>query len=409
MDSRNNNMDTESNLKTSAIKITLRNQSVDTGNTQDIIKSSDNVSNVSTTSSMRHARLQESAERAAAELELSYNQEKEEAELQQIMARLKIARINHEKELEKAKAKEKIFHDESEASSLRPPPGGLKTLEPRITSKFPSFTPSLTSVKKTLSFDDDENMHTLRRTVPSLDSHYSRRRGTPAKSSLEHMPITTTVSSSHGTEMSRTLLLQKQMLDILRLPKSTLPKFSGNPKEFNQFMISFKCDVGNSSVDNAQKLCRLAEACTGRAKEVLAPALIMDPDDGYPYAMDILYDRFGDDFLIAKAWIDSVSEGGVIPKTDAIGLQHFADQLTGCYQVLKAMGRVGEIENGEKIGFLAERLPFKDKDNWNRSAYKYRKEFKEYPRFKQFVEYVESLAGAANDPLYGCGKNQPSQ
>ncbi len=57
------------------------------------------------------------------------------------------------------------------------------------------------------------------------------------------------------------------------------------------------------------KLNCLMQHCTGKAANVIQSCALMDPSQGYSKARSLLQKRFGDDYVIAKAWINKITCG----------------------------------------------------------------------------------------------------
>ena len=93
------------------------------------------------------------------------------------------------------------------------------------------------------------------------------------------------------------------------------------------------------------KLTRLLYYCTGPAKNVIQCCSVMKPTEGYKRARQLLKDCFGDEYVIAEAWVRKISVGKPISAhdTSGLGLQEFADDLRNCEQTLTAMNYLAEI------------------------------------------------------------------
>ena len=98
-------------------------------------------------------------------------------------------------------------------------------------------------------------------------------------------------------------------------------------------------------MNDGAKLTRLLYYCTGPAKNVIQCCSVMKPTEGYKRARQLLKDRFGDEYVIAEAWVGKISESKPISAhdTSGLGLQEFADDLRNCEQTLTAMNYLAEI------------------------------------------------------------------
>ncbi len=117
------------------------------------------------------------------------------------------------------------------------------------------------------------------------------------------MPVVMSDSASYS------VLLQRHMLDIMELPRTDMGKFDGDPLRFWTFVRTFDACVHNTTVSDADKLNCLMQHCTGKAANVIQSCALMDPSQGYNKASTLLQKRFGEDYGIAKAWINKITCG----------------------------------------------------------------------------------------------------
>ena len=147
------------------------------------------------------------------------------------------------------------------------------------------------------------------------------------------------------------LALQQKMLDVLTLPQTPLMTFNGDPVKFWIFIKAFDLCVGNYDIDEGLKLNRLFQYCSGKAAKVIQPCVLMNPWESYDRTQALLFKRFGNDYIISKAWIRKVLWGAPIgPNVEA--LQDFLDDLSGCMGTLRATGRLNEIDTRSKMDWI---------------------------------------------------------
>ena len=191
------------------------------------------------------------------------------------------------------------------------------------------------------------------------------------------------------------------MVDAIKLPKTSLKTFSGNPLDYWIFIKAFDSTVGQSTVEDADKLNRLLEYCTGKAEKVISPCAIMDPSKGYKEARKLLKRRFGDDHVISNAWIKKIVEGPVLKPNKADELQDLADDVQCCLETLNAMNKLAEVESQDRTVRISKRLPICLQTRWRKVACTTVDNTGYYPDFKKFTEFLNRVAREANDPIYG--------
>ena len=120
---------------------------------------------------------------------------------------------------------------------------------------------------------------------------------------------------------------QRQLMDAIQLPRAELMKFDGNPLEYWTLFRLFENNVERVTADSNARLIRIMQYCTGKALKVIKCCSVMDPHQGFIMARRILRERFGNNYAISEAWINTVSSRQPIKSNDRAALQNFADDL----------------------------------------------------------------------------------
>lgn len=94
---------------------------------------------------------------------------------------------------------------------------------------------------------------------------------------------------------------QMQILDAIQLSQVQLTTVDGDPLKYHLFMKLFEANIERSAVDSASKLARLVQSCSGKARQVIACCSVMNADEGYVKAKQLLKERLGNNFTIASA------------------------------------------------------------------------------------------------------------
>ena len=222
----------------------------------------------------------------------------------------------------------------------------------------------------------------------------------PHAADVDPAPADPDGESSDFTESFR------RVIDAMSMPKTSLMKFDGNPLKFWVFLQSFDTCVGKTLVDDGVKLNQLMESCVGKAATVIQPCALMEASAGYRRARQLLQQRFGNDFRISEAYVAKVTEGPTIRGNDGDVLQEFADDLGGCVETLRAMGRMEEIDTRSRMLKIVERLPTYIQGRWRRIAIDDMETKGRYPGIEQFAEFVQRAAREATDPVFGMASSK---
>jgi len=191
----------------------------------------------------------------------------------------------------------------------------------------------------------------------------------------------------------------RAMIAAIHLPHAELMPFDGDPLQYWPFVRAFKSSVEDVCDDDVTRLTRLLQYCTGRAKRAIQSCSVMPPSQGYKRALQLLKDRFGNEYTIAEAWIKTITDGK--PVTNAESLRQFADDLRNCKETLEAINYMNEVNTQRVVVKLVERLPHYLRTRWVRHVADLRIRGGRVADFNDIVTYVEAVAEEANDPVYG--------
>lgn len=111
------------------------------------------------------------------------------------------------------------------------------------------------------------------------------------------------------------------------MPKSELETYDRDQIKCFIFMRAFENIVRNTSVSSTAKLNRLLQFCKGSDYKVIEHTAVMDLNDGYNKAKQLLEERFGNQHKIAEAWMRKVIQGLIINNSNGGGLRDLVDDL----------------------------------------------------------------------------------
>ena len=161
---------------------------------------------------------------------------------------------------------------------------------------------------------------------------------------------------------------QYEMMHMMHLPKTEVIKFDGNPLKYWSFIRFFVNSICDTPISDNAKLNRMLQDCTGNALEVIECCVVMEPELGYTEARRLLLHRFGNQFTIAKAWIDKVTKGPNLRSGNSSELRKYADSVRSCVVSLTAIGRLSEIDNELRVKKIVEKLPLYLQGGWRKVA-----------------------------------------
>lgn len=112
-----------------------------------------------------------------------------------------------------------------------------------------------------------------------------------------------------GVPQDDTRELVKVLADAIsanRLPNREPAVFSGDPLKFNHWKSYFQTLIEKKNIPTAEKIFFLQIYVGGAAKESLEGYFLMNTEDAYNAAWDLLNKQYGVPFVVAKAFRDRI-------------------------------------------------------------------------------------------------------
>ena len=98
-----------------------------------------------------------------------------------------------------------------------------------------------------------------------------------------------------NAQFERFLQTQKQSTNALMLPKPEVPVFSGDPIDYQTFILTFENLIEANTDSNSARLYYLIQYTQGDVKELMKSYLSMKGEEGYAEARRLLKRRYGQD------------------------------------------------------------------------------------------------------------------
>ena len=135
---------------------------------------------------------------------------------------------------------------------------------------------------------------------------------------------------------------------------------------------------------------------SGSAKQAIGGLFLQNSSEAYEQADE----RFGQPFIVTKAYRDKLQEWPKIGAKDHKGLREFADFfIETAMQTIKYLTILNDHMENQK---LLAKLPDRFTSQTNREATRERKEQKRYPAFKTFTAFINAEADLASNPISSC-------
>jgi len=197
-----------------------------------------------------------------------------------------------------------------------------------------------------------------------------------------------------------TELLVKQQTQI-QLPSKDIQVFTGDPLTFKSFIRSFEHTIEHKTDNEKDKLYYLEQYTAGEPQEIVRSCEYMSSSKGFKEAKRLLQRHYGDELIIASAYIDKALKWPQIKSDDGKALSAYALFLIGCRNTMEDGEFMEEMDNPTNMRVILSKLPYKMKERWRSEAYDIKERQGVRARFTHLVNFIDRQAKVAMDPLFG--------
>ncbi|XP_071629518.1 uncharacterized protein [Temnothorax longispinosus] len=192
--------------------------------------------------------------------------------------------------------------------------------------------------------------------------------------------------------------------ESLQLPRITLPKFSGNFAEWENFRGIFESLVAvNESLSNTQKLHYLKASVTGDAALLINSIKVSDAK--YQAAWQLLADEYDNQNAIIHSHIHAFTDLPKMKTENVIELKQLRDNVSASLAALTNLDRPVIYWDDLLVYLIAQKFSSKTRNEWNlirgnSDAYPTYKEIHDFMtlRIRGLADYPAQSDLAANNP-----------
>ncbi|CAH8428700.1 unnamed protein product [Schistosoma turkestanicum] len=114
----------------------------------------------------------------------------------------------------------------------------------------------------------------------------------------------------------------------------------------------------------------------------------MNGTDGFIMAKDILKRKFGQNYMVARAFIDEIIDGPPVKNDDSAALADLSQKMQTCVVTLKQLGYQSDLNASRTLEAIVARLPSNLRFKWAETAVDYMKQDTE-PTFEDLARFIE--------------------
>ena len=178
-------------------------------------------------------------------------------------------------------------------------------------------------------------------------------------------------------------------------PQLEVIKFNGDPRKYAKFIRTFDQTVGAVNLRANKKRLYLVQHCQGEAKQLIEYCCLLDPENGYTKALNFLKEKYGRPNVIARSYLEKLTQGPFIKSDNVKGLDELAQLLEESEVTLNCLNYQADLDNFNTMTAIVKRLPFALQTRWLRTAAEIEKKGTD-AKFKNLVKFVKDESEIAN-------------
>ena len=175
-------------------------------------------------------------------------------------------------------------------------------------------------------------------------------------------------------------------------------QFDGDPADYLTFMAHYRLNVEPHVSDAGKRLSWLITNVTGEARELIHTCMWTEFEAGLKEALTLLKENYGEDFMIADTYIESLINGGKIKQYDADAIINLSNEMRNCSRLLNGLNYASNLDTPAAVRMIAKRLPDDLELKWAGKSAHFIKELKRQPNFDDLRQFVQKQADKVNTP-----------
>ncbi|KAJ8411165.1 hypothetical protein AAFF_G00171710 [Aldrovandia affinis] len=219
-------------------------------------------------------------------------------------------------------------------------------------------------------------------------------------------------AATHPKQEDSTAALVRAFAESIsasRLPVPEPATFNGDPLRFNDWKVSFQTLIDRKNIPVEEKIYYLRKYIGGPAKKAIESYFLLGTGSAYHAAWAILEERYGNPFLIAKAFRDKLDAWPKISSKGSVELQELADFLRSCEAAMSQIRGLEVLNDCNENQKILVKLPDWLTSRWNRKVIEVEEQSHTFPSFSQFVKFLTREAKIACNPITSLHALKPSE
>ena len=164
-----------------------------------------------------------------------------------------------------------------------------------------------------------------------------------------------------------------KQLNLSRLPAPEPGVFTGDPLHYPSWKKAFDTLISTRAIPDEERLHYLKKYLGGDAKSCVEGYFLLVTPNAYEDACKLLDSRFGDSYMLAKAFRDKLEKWPKVAPRDSPALRKFVDFLKQCETGMQSIPSLSILNDDFEHRRILGKLPDWLVTRWSRLALSWRK------------------------------------
>lgn len=179
-----------------------------------------------------------------------------------------------------------------------------------------------------------------------------------SSSVLQSIPPQESATKSYQEASTADLVrVLTESISSSRLPIPEPAIFYGDTLRYSDWKISFQTLIDRKNIPVNEKLYYLRKYVEGPAKKAIESYFLLGTESAYQTAWGVLEERYGNPFVIAKAFRDELNSWPKIGSKDSVELREFTDFLRGCEAAMSQIRGLEVLNDCNENQKILSKLP----------------------------------------------------
>lgn len=198
-----------------------------------------------------------------------------------------------------------------------------------------------------------------------------------------------------------TLAIVNELINSSRLPNISLNVFDGyDIIQYTMWRNSFECVIETATEDPVRRLTYLNQYTAGAAQLLIKGFMCKPTAESYIKAKAVLDKQYGNNSVLARAYMNQIDAHKAVSASDVNGLQSFSNLLSSTLGAMSSLEPLQQLNMDLALQKIILKLPGYMQASWRKQVFDSEENRGETLDFSALVKFVERELAKARHPVF---------